>query len=175
MPDFTVDAFDLDGAFAALEDELSAVAQGITVVAWNYLLQQTPQFFGRMAASWTYSLNSPEYVDRSEQAWTAQIPQLDNGPFPGLWAGHKTAIGIANAANVGRDRQFQLGDTVYFSNGADHGEGPYSGQVENGEVKLRRVNRPGRPAERTLDMVAQRFGVVSADRAAQLKTLKIGQ
>lgn len=169
-----VDWIDLDGAFAALEDELTRVAQGLTVVAWDSLLDKTPQFYGRMVASWNYSIGQPDFTDRSHQAWAAHSAQTDRGPFAGLAKGHPVAIAIANANNIGRDSRFNLGDTVYFSNGVNHGEGPYSQAVEDGDVNLRAVNRPGRPAARTFDWLSQNYADVSAGQAKTLATKKLG-
>lgn len=169
-----VDWIDLDGAFAALEDNLTRVAQGLTVVAWDSILAKTPQFYGRMAASWNYSLNRPDFTDRSHDAWSAHSAQTDKGPFAGLSKGHPVGIAIANANNIGRDANFQLGDTVYFSNGVNHGEGPYAQAIEDGQIQLRPINQPGRPAARTFDWLSQAYANVSAAQAKTLSTKRLG-
>lgn len=173
----------LDAAFEALEDECSAIVRGITVEAWNNVLKETPQFYGRLAASWTYSINAPVFVDRSQSVKmslgldtpAAYATDPDEGDvFTGLWKGHPEAIGIANMASFGKESTFRLGDTVYFSNGADHGEGPYAADIEQGFIRLRPVNSPGKMASRAFDRAQARYGQsVSPRRVEYLKGLKI--
>lgn len=164
----------LDEAFQKLESELTDTVRGLSVRGWNSLLSKTPQFYGRMAASWNYSLNVPDFADRSLEAWTAQADKTDLGPFEGLWRGHPVAIAIANAANAGKDKAFKLGDTIYFSNGVDHGEGPYSQDVEDGNVHLRAENLPGEPARRTLDWLGVRYDNISENQARALRAQTLG-
>lgn len=168
----------LDEAFEALEAECEQIVRGLTVRIWNGILSKTPQYHGRMVASWSYSLNGPEYVDRSEQVEFMGPRKIELGnfePSSALYKGHHKAINVANLANTGREMRFKLGDTVYISNGVDHGEGPYSELVENGGVHLRAPNLPGAPVARTLDWVEANFGVdIKPYRAEALKGLKIG-
>lgn len=169
----------LDAAFAELEAECTDIIRGLTVRVWNGILVKTPQYYGRMAASWTYCLNNEVFYDRSDEV-DPQSNQLDANNFRSpfdfqpLRKGHPDAIAVANAANKGRDRAFRLGNTVYLTNGVDHGEGPYSQAVEDGEVVLRSVNLPGAPASRTLDWAGTYYKSVSRAKAQSLKTLSIG-
>lgn len=171
----------LDAAFAELEAELTDVARGLTVRVFNGFLSKTPQYLGRMTASWTYSIGAPEFVDRSslidtqggEGAFT-ELGYYREGVTP-LQRGHPVAIAIANAENAGRDLAFKLGDIVYLSNGVNHGEGPYSQGVEDGSVILRAENRPGAPAARTLDWASVYYQDISANKARTLKSLTIGK
>ena len=94
--------------------------------------------------------------------------------FSGLWRGHPTAIAIANAASSGKDAQFKLGDTVWFANGVNHGEGDYAGTVESGEVKLRGVNLPGEPVKRTFDFIGVYYENISPNKAYTLKATHLG-
>ena len=167
----------IDAAFAELEAECTEIVRGLTVRTWNSILSRTPQFLGRMTASWTYSLNSPQFVDRSSTI-PAPSPEkngfINYENFSGLWRGHPTAMAIANAASSGRDSQFKLGDTVWFSNGVNHGEGEYAGAVESGEVKLRSVNLPGEPVRRTLDFIGVFYEHISPNKASTLKATHLG-
>lgn len=164
-----------DAAFDALEAELTDVARGLTVRAWDMLLSRTPQFLGQMAASWSYSLNAPDYENRWQLAMAANLEKLEQDEaFKGLWRGHPVAIGIANAANAGKDAPFRLGDTVYFANAVDHGEGSYSSDVEVGNIHLRAVNLPGAPAARTLDWIGVRYEDITGAQAAALRGRRLG-
>lgn len=168
----------LDEAFAELEQECTEVARGISVLLWQSILTKTPQRFGGMTASWSYTYSASNFRDRSQQVKPEELA-ADNmwrtDYYSIKYRGHPNAIMIANAASAGRDTEFRLGRKVYLTNGVDHGEGPYSMWVEANPDKLRRDNQPGRPLARSLDMIQSRFGRdVSRDAATKLRTLKIG-
>lgn len=170
----------LDAAFAELEAECTDIIRGLTVRVFNGFMSQTPQFMGRMVASWSYCLNTPEFYDRSNQVdplghKLASHRFNDFGDFRGLYKGHPIAIAVANAANSGADNGFKLGDTVWLTNGVDHGEGAYSQDIEDGNIVLRAENRPGAPVSRTLDFIGVAFQNISPVRARSLKALRIGQ
>lgn len=170
----------LDEAFAKLEFEVTDTVRGLTVELWNKVLKRTPQFYGRMVASWTYTLNPAEVYDRSDyvrvQEHDANTDYMDRfGSFAGFMKGHPEAIAIANAESAQKDRAFKLGDTVWFTNGVDHGEGPYAAKVEFGEIHLRAVNIPGNAVARTIDWAKTNFGDDMSPRvAARLRELTIG-
>lgn len=171
----------LDAAFAELEAELTDVARGLTVRVFNGILSKTPQYLGRMAASWTYSVGSPQFVDRSAlvdseggQGVHTHLGYYRKGVTP-LQRGSPVAIGIAKLASAGRDKSFKLGDIVYLANGVNHGEGPYSQAVEDGNVTLRAENRPGAPAQRTVDWAGAYYQDITPNKARELKSLTIGK
>jgi hypothetical protein len=170
MLEFDLNWDNLDQAFEALTVECEKVVRGITVEAWNAVLKQTPQFYGRAVASWTYTIGSPVFIDRSgEMEDTAEF-----GNMP-MSKGNPTPIGVANSMNYGASDRFRLGDTVWFANGVDHGEGPYAGGLESGSIKLRAGNRPGQMVSRALDLMQSRYGQdVSVSAAHRLKGLRLG-
>lgn len=164
----------LDEAFDALTRECEQVVRGITVEAWNAVLRQTPQYYGRAVASWTYTIGRPVFVDRSGEIVPDEVAE-DDDSFPVRSKGDPTAIGVANSFNIGADRVFKLGDTVWFANGVDHGEGPYSVALEVPHIRLRSANRPGQMVSRALDLMQSRYGHgVSAQSAQRLKGLSLG-
>ncbi len=177
MPDQWVG---LDAAFAELEAECAEITRGLTVKLWQGILERTPQFAGRAVASWTYSLNAPEFIDRSDHVnwqYLVDIGHRDkNGDFNGLRKGHLAAISIANAESAYKDVNFKLGDMVWIANGADHGEGFYAAGLEDGSINLRSVNRPGAPVERTLDMIGAMYSNdISKASGQTLKSYRIGR
>lgn len=176
--DIKWDTRSLNKAFKELEDELTAIVRGMTVKVWDSILIKTPQFSGGMAASWTYSLNAPQFYDRSDQLNGIGRGVIESGRYVAVaprYRGHREAMVVANANSAGAEVNFKLGDIVYIANGADHGEGPYSAAVESGAVPLRAVNLPGTPAKRSIDMIGSRYGVDVSRRAAeQMKATKIG-
>lgn len=177
--DFEWDEDSFEQAFAELEQECTLIIRGLSVLAWNQILQRTPQFAGGMAASWSYSLNTPQFYDRSNMVDPSLIGAgLHNGRWEvtnPLRKGHPAAIEIANDDNVGSELPFKLGDTIYIANGVDHGEGPYSADVESGGVRLRAVNLPGAPVQRTMSQIEARWETdMSPQTADMLKQLRIG-
>lgn len=178
----------LDQAMREFERELTEVVRGITVYTWNSILSKTPQYYGRMAASWTYRIgNTPDYYDRSSEVQSRLGPpreqldgHLDEGVFHALWKGHPQAITIANNHSAGADLGFRLGDIVWITNGVDHGEGPYSAAIENGEIRLYVYNMPGAPVKHTFEQVIREFSSTSGRSKAwsrsvyKLKSMRIG-
>ena len=168
---------DLDAAFESLEADLVGVVRGISFEIWRGVLLKTPQFLGRMAASWSYSLNVPNYTDRSSQVDTSvttdeRFQHKVKGGFGGLYRGHPGAIAIANREAEGKASSLKLGDVIWIANGVDHGEGPYSSKVEDGGVALRPWNLPGAPVKRTLGQVLAKYSDDVSSREAQALKLK---
>lgn len=188
MPDLEIELEweGLDEAFAELEQDCTDIVRGMTVWAWNNILQQTPQWSGALVVSWSYSLNAPHYVDRSED-----LPPAEGGnegfdedgqffinDFMGHHKGYSPNIAFANTFNAGNDLRFKLGDTVYISNGRES-EDDYAEAIEGqdyGVVRLRSVNMPGRMAGRTLDRMHSMWDAngVSNIAAQNLKLLRVG-
>lgn len=168
---------DLDGDFAKLEQEVTEIVRGFTVETFLGILAKTPQYYGRLAASWNYSLNQPYYANRTAQVEAGRGKEQDRveGPVNLRWRGHPLAVQIAIQACAGKDEAFRLGQTVWIANGADHGEGKYSQDIEEASpTALRAVNQPGRMVGRTLDRAAARYAEqIRPQRAAVLKTMTI--
>lgn len=184
--DISVDIDGLDEAFDELEQEVAGIIRGISIELWNHILVETPQYYGRLAASWTYSLGTPVYVDRSK-TMEFDIPHVSiqyvgvdkftgEEGFFGRRKGDPEAIGIANFASEGREVGFRLGQDIWLANGADHGEGAYSQEIEDaGSGRLRPVNQPGHAVARSIDALSIRYGDdITPLRAEQLQQLRIG-
>lgn len=176
----------LDAAFEELEKQCAETVRGIAVEAWHRMLNQTPQFLGRMTASWSFCLGTPQFYDRSFAVdWNPgesapRRKMFGGGQFDyeedlgAKYKGHPVAIELANSFNQGKELPFQLGMDIYFTNGVDHGEGPYAAAVEDGSIRLRHVNQPGAPARRALDAVAAKYHIgVSEARGEVLRGLRI--
>jgi hypothetical protein len=201
MPDITLD-LDLEwegnsfeDAFDELEADVTNIVRGLSVDMWHGIVNRTPQSRGRMVVSWSYSLNTPKFEDRSKQAPPYEMKMVrvwsrEEGRFKFLdeaydgvnylasafQKGSEPAIRIVNAINAGADELFKLGDEVFISNGVDHGEGAYSGAVEYGEIKLRSVNMPGNAVARTLAQITSSYGEDVPDSAGlRLRGRKISQ
>ena len=139
---------------------------------WKSILVKTPQAHGRLVASWSYSVNSPIIVDRSD--WVISNEDAKAAIPPYRFKGHPDAIRIAYSASEGNASSFKLGDTIYFANGADHGEGPYSEFIENISDTdpnwLFYKNKPGYMVKRTLQMIDGRYANgIDDHQASELK------
>jgi len=153
MFNVTADWEGLDEAFAELESECADIVRGLTVeVFWN-TLKMSPQYYGRYASSWTYQVGSPDF--HSNPTFNTETRE---GFSVVKQKGDTAAISAALSYSSGRDKAFKLGDTVYIANGADHGEGPYAADIEDGTIQLRHVNRPGRPLGRAIDIAESWYG-----------------
>jgi hypothetical protein len=175
----------LEEAFSELEQDCTDIVRGMTVWAWNTVLQQTPQWSGAMAVSWSYSLNSPHYEDRTHEAVNdtvevdgKEMPLHQGREYSLLHKGYMPNIEVANAHSAGNDLPFRLGDTVYISNGVQS-EDDYAQAIEDKNysvVNLRSANRPGAMMGRTLDRMQSMWNAngVTPNAAQNLKLLKIG-
>jgi hypothetical protein len=172
----------LDQAFAALEEECEAIVRGIAIEAWNYVLRQTPQFFGDAVASWSFSVVTPKFVDRSNLVDHPEPTLGEQGadepagfkfrydPEEIKQKGHSSAIEIANLFVGSTPWTWHLGQEIWFANGVD-----YSAGLEDGSIRLRAVNRPGQMASRALDNIQTAYGdQVSPRSVNRLKGLTIG-
>lgn len=160
----------LDEAFAELEQECTEIVRGITVEIFNHTLHMSPQYFGRYVSSWTYKVGSPDFWTNPEFNYFIE----DTGGIPIGRKGDPEAIFSAVLHNAGREREFKLGDTVYISNGVDHGEGPYAEAIEDGTISLRDVNQPGRPLGRSIDRAGVWYATsVNPARVPALRAMRI--
>lgn len=170
--EFSWDQREMRSAFEKLEREAQNIIRGMSVEFWNSILARTPQFLGRMAASWSYSFDVPQFYDRSNQVDVSFVGDVGTTQYKRR--GDNQAIEIAEADNKGSDAGFKLGQTIWIANGVDHGEGEYSAAIELGQVQLRSVNLPGAPVSRSIDMMERRYGNdVTPAAAERLKKLRI--
>lgn len=181
MPDLTVSWDNLDDAFGDLEKECTDIVRGLLVQTWTHILARTPQYYGGFAASWTWTYSPSNFKDRSNLLPHGDRPSrtleaIFANPLDLRRKGDGYAVTIANNASRGKDAEFKLGRMVYFTNGVDHGEGPYSVTVEEyPDYRLRPVNRPGRPVARTLDQVQSLYGNdIRRTTAERFKSLRLG-
>ena len=162
----TVEWDNLDQAIEDLiEKELTPIARGVINDFWIKVLYRTPQYYGRMVASWNYSIGAPQFVNRADVWGERDIP---------VSAGDMEAISYAAWMNQGKDSAFKLGDVVYMTNAADHGEGAYSQFIEDNAWYLRNVNMPGHAVERAMDATSALYGSgIPPQAVAYLKSIRI--
>lgn len=149
----------LDVAFARIEREAAEVARGVAIEVFRRALENTPQYFGRMAASWTISYGTPQTYNQVDPVVTTD-PKWGKAFWPVV--DYSIAIDQAKQRNAGNLDGFRLGQKIYITNGAFHGEN-YARGIEEGTVPLRDVHQPPavasyRPLGRAQDAVVATIG-----------------
>lgn len=145
------------------------VGRGLSVFAFNNVLQHTAQFSGDMAANWKYQIGS---INSDFQSNVVN-PLIRAQKAPPFIMGDETAINYAKMDNSGKDASFTLHSTVYISNTAWH-DSFYAWKVEKGTIKFRQGNK-GSPVGRTVLKVGARFGgPLSPFNVTALRKLSIG-
>ena len=145
------------------------VGRGLSVFAFNNLLQNTAQFSGDMAANWKYQIGSINYEFQSDVI----NPLIRAGKAISFIMGDETAINYAKMENSGKDAAFTLQTPVYISNSAAH-DSFYAWKVEKGTIKFRQGNK-GSPVGKTILKVGASFGgPMSPFNVTILRKLSIG-
>lgn len=156
-----------DAYFDQLENQLDEVARGVVIVFWNNVLVNTPQWTGAMAASWNFTLNAPDPVDRHDEVQSREEEPNQRG--------HPTGIGIANDASRAALNSFKLGDVAYLTNGVTDEHANYYAQgIEDGLQRLRAVNRPGNAVALSLGVIDAKYSRgIPMNTAKALRRLRI--
>lgn len=136
------------------------VARGLTIKLFKTAVEFSPQYSGDFAANWRYSLNAP---DTSFDGQLFTVLGTDNQVR--RRQGDRQAISYAHAVNSGRASPFKLGDTVYISNSAEHGES-YAEKVWKDSIRRRQAN-PFWIKERVQDLFAS-YSVINGNQARAL-------
>lgn len=165
----------LDEAIDRLvQEQIEPVLRGLSVELWNDNLERTPQFFGRLVASWSYTVGEPLFTDRSDLITFVKDAEAP-GKTRARQKGDPEGISIANLNSRGKDLGFRLGQTIWMANGADHGQGAYSTEIEETDPSnLREVNRPGHALAYAVAAIEAKYGQeITGSQALKLKNLHI--
>jgi hypothetical protein len=165
--DLTLNKDYFEAYFDQLENDLDAVARGVVITFWNLVLVNTPQWTGAMAASWNFTYNTIQPVDRHDMVQDREATPHQKG--------HPIGIDIANAESYTNLSKFKLGDVAWVSNGvSDIHANYYAQEIEDGTHRLRAVNRPGNAVSMSLAIIDARFGSgIKLSTAKQLMKLKV--
>lgn len=120
--------------------EVEQTIKGASVEVFKMVLRNSPQFSGDFVGNWNYSVGEPDYKFE-------YLDLIQPGEEPFIM-GDSPAINYAIAQNAGRESGFNLGDTIYFANSAEH-DTPYAVAIEENAVKFR-IGNIGAPLERTV-------------------------
>lgn len=166
----------LDKKFAQINERVNRVYRGYCVIAFNHLVNNTPQWSGSAAASWNFSLGAPDLTpDRlmaeSYESWKRPgvfEPRFDAHDVP--------AIARAKERNQGRDAQVRLGVDVFISNGSRGvSNEAYASMLENNPGGyLRPENEGGQMILKTRGMLGGSYGTITKAGAHKLRSVRLG-
>jgi len=170
---------------AKLRKEMTDVFKGYVTVAFNMLVDETPQWTGHAAAQWNIGVNmldmskSSLFID--DRVGISDIFD-DDGPVSETklskqikCKAHPTAVDEAKKRNSDKVLQIALDKVIFLSNNAeDLFEGSYVEMLEeNPNNYLRRVNRPGHMVMRTVGWFNSRMAILSEAQQRQLVIAKL--
>jgi len=172
-------------AKAELRKEVTDVFKGYVTVAFNMLVDETPQWTGNAAAQWNIGVNrldmstSSLFVeDKSEISdlfsSDKRVSEAGFSKDP-KYKAHPTAVNEAKDRNSEKVSQIALDKVIFLSNNAeDVLEGAYADKLEeNTNNYLRRVNRPGHMVMRTISWFNSRMAMLNETQQRQLAMAKL--
>jgi len=171
---------DLSKARASLEVELEDIYKGFVVVAYNMILDETPQWTGHAAAQWNIGRNhidvsrSHRYLkDRLSVSQSAR--DKTTGDTALKHKGDMEAIDEAKRRQSGAVSQIKLADVIFISNNVeDLLTGGYAQKLEeNPNSYLREANDPGHMVMRTVEWFNSRLLVLSEADQKKLRLVKL--
>ena len=172
-------------AKAALRKEVTDVFKGYVTVAFNMLVDETPQWTGHAATQWNIGVNK---LDMSVSSLFAEDRAAVSSIFNSgekvsditllkqpKWKAHSAAVNEARERNSDKVLQVALDKVIFLSNNAiDPIEGGYAELLEeNPNNYLRRVNRPGHMIMRTVSWFNSRLVMLNEAQQRQLAMAKL--
>jgi len=156
---------------------VTGVARGLSVVAFKYAVEISPQYSGDFAANWKYSAG---FIDDSFLPDVVSPSNKYPGKYQDLQAntafsqGDFPARNAALRTNAGRELEFILGSTIYISNNAAHDE-PYALLIEENKIKFRPENAQyqGFTVGQTLEHLKDRYANINGSDAVKLSAMRI--
>lgn len=168
-----------------LRQEVTDVFKGYVTVAFNMLVDETPQWTGHAAAQWNIGVDRLDMSTSSLFAEDrAEISRLFNSgkkvsgesiSKPLKHKSHPAAVNEAKERNSDKVLQIALDKVIFLSNNAvDTIEGAYAQKLEeNPNNYLRRVNRPGHMVMRTVSWFESRMAMLSEAQQKQFAIAKL--
>jgi hypothetical protein len=175
----------LKKAKAELRKEVTDVFKGYVIVAFNMLVDETPQWTGYATAQWNIGVNRLDMStsslfaeDRAEIAGLfnsdQKVSDITFSKKP-KYKSHSAAVNEARERNSDKVLQISLDKVIFLSNNAvDPIEGAYAQMLEkNPNNYLRRVNRPGHMVTRTVGWFNSRMVILNEAQQRQLAVVKL--
>lgn len=165
-----------------IHQEVLDIFRGFVLVAYDSVLDKTPQWTGHAAAQWNIGVHSLD-VSKSNVFLAENIAvseairsksRLDK-LAPAKQKGDVAAINEAKGRQTGDVERMQLKDMIYISNSVEAAlRGSYASKLEeNPNNYLRDVNLPGQMIMRTLHWFNSRLAVIDETAQLHLKMVKL--
>lgn len=159
----------------AMHQEVLDVFRGFVVVAYDSVVDKTPQWTGHATAQWNIGINyidvsrSHLYLKENLAVEKAVTRESDKEYEPTKSAGDPEAIAEAKQRQTGIVEQIKLDDIIFISNNVESLlTGAYATKLEaNPNNYLRDVNEPGHMVARTVEWFNSRVAML--DPATRLK------
>ena len=167
---------------AAVNQEVLDIFRGFVVVAYDSVVDKTPQWTGHAAAQWNIGIN---HVDMSTsslyaiQNLTVSEGVRDRNRVNGLpqakSKGDPAAIAEAKRRQTGNVEQIKLDDIIFISNNVESLlNEAYADKLErNPNSYLREVNEPGHMVARTVEWFNSRVAILDPSMRARFKMAKL--
>ena len=191
---FKIDPAELRVALSQLREikvelnaEVTDIYRGFVAVAYDSVLEETPQWTGHAAAQWNIGI---EHIDMSTSNLYAEenlavskhiragVPMDDDsGDFlsSAKAAGDPAAIEEAKHRQGSNLEEILLTDVIYISNNVENmlNEAYASKLEENPNNYLREVNEPGHMIARTVEWFNSRLAVIDMASRARLRVARL--
>lgn len=134
-----LDSFDLavQKWFSNVEKAAAQAAVGLAKVAFNHILENSPQYSGDFVANWNVGLKPSSRFVTFGGSGTRLNAYGHYVPLKPFQRGDSPAID--HAKSRAQWPTLTLGQSIFLSNSAAHDE-PYALKIEDGTIKFRPVN-----------------------------------
>ena len=169
---------------AAIESAVVEVYRGMAITAFNYAVQETPQWSGNAAANWNFDIGAPSFrVDSFLKDASYEVPVALFTPGK---KGDSLAISASTArAAAGFAALTGLAKTpgaayalpaVYINNASEEAGGDRYIQMveENPNSYLRKENEPGHMLARAKAVAGAQVGYLQGPVASKLRATTPG-
>lgn len=173
---------EIDKCRAEIHQEVLEIFRGFVMVAYDSVLDKTPQWTGHAAAQWNIGRNildvSQSYTFAEENLRVSEEIR-DRSGAGGLPAAkqvrHPEAIAEAKNRQAGTVEQIKLGDMIYISNNVESllTEAYAAKLEENPNNYLRPENEGGHMVLKTLEWFNTRLAVVDPVAQISLRMVKL--
>ncbi len=165
----------------ALNQEITDIYQGFITIAYDSVVDKTPQWTGHATAQWNIGINqidvsrSHKYLKDNLAVSQSVESRREPAQTPTKAAGHPEAIEEAKSRQTGFVQQIKLDDMVFISNNVESLlTGAYATKLEaNPNDYLRPENDPGHMVARTLEWYNSRLAVIDKASRAKLRLVRL--
>ena len=173
--------FELKKIRAVYYKEVLDVFHGFVTVAYNIVVDETPQWTGHATAQWNIGINhldvSRSHLYLKENLAVSRSVKGDSSKefVSSKKKGDPEAVAEAKRRQTGIVEQIKLADMIFISNNVEGLlTGSYAAKLEaNPNSYLRSVNDPGHMVFRTIEWFNARMNLLDPAIRAKIKKVKL--